>query len=73
MVRLTDRPNMTLDVYCGHKTTTQQKHNNNVAVICNVITLYCISVCYGGAVEKKVALFGSGNLDCAAQGPVVQN
>ena len=25
VVRLTDRPDMTLDVYCGHKTTTQHK------------------------------------------------
>ena len=25
VVRLTDRPDMTLDVYCGHKTTTQQQ------------------------------------------------
>ena len=25
MVRLTDRPDMTLDVYCGRKTTTQQQ------------------------------------------------
>ena len=24
VVRLTDRPDMTLDVYCGHKTTNQQ-------------------------------------------------
>ena len=24
VVRLTDRPDMTLDVYCGRKTTTQQ-------------------------------------------------
>ena len=25
MVRLTDRPDMTLDVYCGRKTTIQQQ------------------------------------------------
>ena len=25
VVRLTDRPNMTLDVYCGRKTTIQQQ------------------------------------------------
>ena len=25
VVRLTDRPDMTLDVYCGRKTTTQQQ------------------------------------------------
>ena len=27
MVRLTDRPDMTLDVYRGRKTTMQQQHN----------------------------------------------
>ena len=26
VVRLTDRPDMTLDVYRGRKTTTQQQH-----------------------------------------------
>ena len=29
VVRLTDRPDMTIDVYRGRKTTTQQQHNNN--------------------------------------------
>ena len=29
VVRLTDRPDMTLDVYGGRKTTMQQ-HNNNI-------------------------------------------
>ena len=28
VVRLTDRPNMTLDVYRGRKTTMQHKENN---------------------------------------------
>ena len=28
VVRLTDRPNMTLDVYRGRKTTKQQNNNN---------------------------------------------
>ena len=28
VVRLTDRPDMTLDVYCGRKTTKQQSYNN---------------------------------------------
>ena len=26
VVKLTDRPDMTLDVYCGRKTTMQQQH-----------------------------------------------
>ena len=29
MVRLTDRPDMTLDVYRGRKTTIQQQHLNS--------------------------------------------
>ena len=29
MVRLTDRPDMTLDVYRGRKTTTQQQKNSS--------------------------------------------
>ena len=28
VVRSTDRPNMTLDVYCGRKTTMQQQQQN---------------------------------------------
>ena len=28
VVRLTDRPDMTFDVYCGRKTTIQQQYNN---------------------------------------------
>ena len=30
VVRLTDRPDMTLDVYCGRKTTIQQQQLDNV-------------------------------------------
>ena len=30
MVRLTDRPEMTLDVYCGRKTTMQQQQNDEI-------------------------------------------
>ena len=29
VVRLTDRPDMTLDVYCGRKTTKQQKQQHS--------------------------------------------
>ena len=37
VVRLTDRPDMTLDVYRGRKTTMQQQCNNtiNVFIKCN--------------------------------------
>ena len=44
MVRLTDRPDMTLDVYRGHKTTMQQqqqlksyKDKQNLVVISNEV------------------------------------
>ena len=30
VVMLTDRPDMTLDVYSGHKTTTQQQQQQNL-------------------------------------------
>ena len=33
VVRLTDRPDMTLDVYRGRKTTMQQQQCNNLAII----------------------------------------
>ena len=32
VVRLTDRPDMTLDVYRGRTTTIQQQYNNNTTV-----------------------------------------
>ena len=33
MVRLTDRPDMTLDVYRGRKTTTQQQQQQQIPVV----------------------------------------
>ena len=38
VVRLTDRPDMTLDVYRGRKATIQQQQHS--------ITLYCVSLVY---------------------------
>ena len=35
VVRLTDRPDMTLDVYRGHKTTIQQQQNPKLSQICS--------------------------------------
>ena len=40
VVRLTDRPDMTLDVYCGRKTTNQQQQQN--------------VTCYTNGIQKKV-------------------
>ena len=36
VVRLTDRPDMTLDVYRGRKTTTQQQHHRTRAFVNNL-------------------------------------
>ena len=36
MVRLIDRPNMTIDVCCGGKTATQQQHKNLGPVVQSV-------------------------------------
>ena len=40
VVRLTDRPDMTLDVYCGRKTTIQQIH---LMTEVKVIDLLCLN------------------------------
>ena len=42
MVRLTDRPDMTLDVYCGRKTTIQY----NVYIRLNVRTMIILLIVY---------------------------
>ena len=33
VVRLTDRPDMTLDVYCGRKTTIQQQYSAELSML----------------------------------------
>ena len=38
MVRLTDRPDMILDVYHGHKTTIQQEHRIFLTQIQNEVS-----------------------------------
>ena len=61
VVRLTDRPNMTINVYCGHKTTTQQhqqpmqggiislkKHLVSISPYCFIIGFWhpvCKNIC----------------------------
>ena len=47
MVRLTDLPDMTMDVYRGRKTTTQQQQviNQNVKKGLNVILVIYFSIC----------------------------
>ena len=41
MVRLTDRPDMTLDVYRGRKTTKQQRFDCNITSHSYIIYLPC--------------------------------
>ena len=50
VVRLTDRPDMTLDVYRGHKTTTQQQYNNNSHLAKSVD---CFYFCKNGILVKN--------------------
>ena len=49
MVRLTDRPDMTLDVYRGRKTTIQQQQPLSLSLS---LSLY-VCVCVGGAVSQN--------------------
>ena len=37
VVRLTDRPDMILDVYRGRKTTIQQQYNNKKSIPCSYL------------------------------------
>ena len=57
VVRLTDRPDMTLDVYCGRKTTMQQQQqqilteqSDQVYTVCHAICIFK-TVCF---VEKLI-------------------
>ena len=45
MVRLTDRPDMTLDVYRGHKTTTQQHYARNGILLVFSFICYIFFIC----------------------------
>ena len=45
VVRLTDRPDMTLDVYRGRKTTNQQQQRQTVSLLRENINIF-ISVTY---------------------------
>ena len=49
MVRLTDRPDMTLDVYRGRETTKQQQH-----ITCILIRAGRGSVCFDDLVRTVV-------------------
>ena len=54
MVRLTDRPDMTLDVYRGRKTTTQQQQQQQIPVV------FFVCVCGRGGGPPKFFFFTYG-------------
>ena len=58
MVRLTDRPDMTLDVYRGRKTTKQQQQQP-CDYGCHEILLYDAIYCARLAYRQKFALLKS--------------
>ena len=51
MVRLTDRPDMTLDVYRGRKTTMQQQQQLNA---------YLLAVLWSTVFRRSLGLFWKG-------------
>ena len=53
VVRLTDRPDMTLDVYRGCKTTKQQTTDENFVVCFLVVKELRISVCLNKGFENE--------------------
>ena len=57
VVRLTDRPDMTLDVYRGRKTTTQQQQQHSALSINGTIfgetSRFNLNYCQDGYVEHK--------------------
>ena len=63
VVRLTDRPDMTLGVYRGHKTTLQQQYNNHNLIKKKLINLNETTFHREGtfdvACDDKIALFTS--------------
>ena len=45
VVRLTDRPDMTLDVYRGRKTTTQQQQQSSAAIVIGALRVKMFHFC----------------------------
>ena len=55
MVRLADRPDMTLDVYRGHKKTIQQQQQHSMNLVhVRTVTLSCIVGFENNLVEMVV-------------------
>ena len=57
VVRLTDRPDMTFDVYRGRKTTIQQQqqHKNMLCVLIKAILMYTHNILFS-ILKKKLTL-----------------
>ena len=64
VVRLTDRPDMTLDVYRGRKTTMQQQQRYKLSIVyCSLVyfpTVYCLLY----FLRIRILLYIRKNLDC---------
>ena len=52
MARLTDHPDMTLDVYRGRKTTMQQQQNTPFFFF---FVLFCFKVCHQPSFMRRLA------------------
>ena len=63
VVRLTDRPDMTLDVNCGSKTTTQQQQQNSLTFVTQVLPIQ-ISVSCLALISKYKKYLLSLNTKC---------
>ena len=61
VVRLTDRPDMTLDVYRGRKTTIQQQQLSNPTYITSsqIYEVFFIIFLVGRAIRSSVGIFSS--------------
>ena len=69
VVRITDRPDMTLDVYRGRKTTTQQQQfvnlhtnelNYTIYVCCTICCSYiCIVCCVRGVYDNLLPVLAN--------------
>ena len=65
VVRLTDRPDMTLDVYRGRKTTTQQQHSTdhesdrteNACTIMYTISFLILKIFFSKHVKERLFPF----------------
>ena len=53
MVRLTDRPDMTLDVYCGRKITIQQQQQSHAYLLWYAMHIIASASAQASELRKK--------------------